>query len=106
MIRKQESKEFDFPKFSAGPGSVVIRGGALCGIQCVGFALRPFFAAVPQRGANRRRSGGLCWGACGKRVLGAVASSALGPAHCCKVVACCQWTSGTQNPARLFALGL
>lgn len=28
------------------------------------------------------------------------------PAHCCKVVACCQWTSGTQNPARLFVLGL
>lgn len=27
------------------------------------------------------------------------ASFAFGPAHCCKVMACCQWTSGTQNPA-------
>ena len=35
---------------------------------------------------------------------GSAASSAFGPAHCCKVVACCQWTSGPQNLARLFAL--
>lgn len=39
-------------------------------------------------------------------MLGAVASSAFGPAHCCKVVACCQWTSGTQDPARLAELSL
>ena len=40
MIRKQESKEFDFPKFSAGPGSVVIRPARGTGSVGV-FAMAP-----------------------------------------------------------------
>jgi hypothetical protein len=83
----------------------------------VGVVLSGLAAGVPEQGLNIAQIGqGLqqcaralalwCVGAhCCNPLLGAVASSAFGPTHCCKVLACCQWTSGTQNPARLFALG-
>ena len=55
MIRKQESKEFDFPKFSAGPGSVVIRPAR--GTGSVGV-----FAMAPNGPAAMRREHRSCAG--------------------------------------------